>query len=115
MAPGQAVAVQGLPRVIAEISKSSGNPETPAEGCVRPPQSRPCQEDSVPNKALAETRCTIALCFYLDPLARGSDIQVIPSPTCLGIGQTIWTLSPPTNLSFWLGRSYCIMGSDPGS
>lgn len=113
--PRQAVAIGGLPGVVADISKSSGNPATSAEGCERPPQSRPCQEDSAPNKALAETHCTIAMCFYLDPPARGSDIQVTPSPTCLGIGQKIWTLSPPTNLSFRLGRSYCFMGSDPGS
>ena len=34
--------------------------------------------------------CMVTVCFIQIP-SEGSDIEVAPSPTCLGIGQ-IWTL-----------------------
>lgn len=35
--------------------------------------------------------CMVAMCFIQIP-SEGSDIEVAPSSTCLGIGQKIWTL-----------------------
>ena len=60
--PRQAVATQGLPSVVADIAKSSGNPKTPAEG-VRGHHSLGPAKRTVLNKALAETLCAMALCF----------------------------------------------------
>lgn len=37
--------------------------------------------------------CTVAVCFIQIP-SEGSDIEVAPSPTCLGIGQIRTLVSP---------------------